>query len=64
MKNPIRAWVAKIVREEVQAMRRESNLKAIQDEINEINRATTQRLTAEAFYKRRPEDKFTIGDLS
>ena len=61
MKNPIRAWVAKIVREEVQAMRRESNLKATQDE---INRATMQRLTAEAFYKRRPEDKFTSGGLS
>lgn len=61
MKNPIRAWVAKIVREEVQAMRRESNLKAIQDE---ITRTTMQRLTAEAFYKRRPEDKFTIGGLS
>lgn len=61
MKNPIRVWVAKIVREEVQAIRREGNLKAIQDE---LNRATVKRLTAGTFYKRRPEDKFTIGGLS
>lgn len=34
MKNPIRAWVAKIIREEIHAIRRERNMKAIQDEIN------------------------------
>lgn len=34
MKNPIRAWIAKIIREEIHAMHWERNMKAIQDEIN------------------------------
>lgn len=34
MKNPIRAWVAKIVREEIHEDLKERNLRHIQDEIN------------------------------
>ena len=54
MKNPIRAYVAKIVREEIYAVRRESNLKAIQEEIDNA--------VLRDFYKRRPTDKWTIGE--
>ena len=36
MKNPIRAWVAKVAREEIHADLRERNMKAIQDEMNRM----------------------------